>query len=84
MKVLVLAHGTRADVQPYAVLAVTLDQAEHQAVLAAGGLRVARRPVRVQFQPVHGGPKALFDDPSIHEAGARTAVGLVEPVYQLH
>jgi sterol 3beta-glucosyltransferase len=69
MKVLILAHGTRGDVQPYAALAVALEQAGHRAVLAAPAASVSLvAPYGLQFQPVHDGPNTLLDDPSIREA----------------
>jgi sterol 3beta-glucosyltransferase len=68
MKVLILAHGTRGDVQPYAALAVALEQAGHQAVLAAPAASASLvAPYGLQFQPVHDGPNTLLDDPSIRE-----------------
>lgn len=69
MKVLVLAHGTRGDVQPYAALTLALQQAGHEAVLAApaasAGLAV---PNGIAFVAVHDGPNTLIDDPEIREA----------------
>jgi sterol 3beta-glucosyltransferase len=69
MKVLVLAHGTRGDVQPYAVLALALQQAGHTAVLAAPAASASLvTPYGLQFVAVHDGPNTLIDDPEIREA----------------
>ena len=69
MKVLVLAHGTRGDVQPYAALALALQQAGHTAVLAAPAASASLvMPYGLQFVPVHDGPNTLVDDPQILEA----------------
>jgi sterol 3beta-glucosyltransferase len=69
MKVLVLAHGTRGDVQPYAALALALQQAGHTAVLAAPAASAALvMPNGLQFVAVHDGPNTLSDDPQIREA----------------
>ncbi|YCK39645.1 glycosyltransferase [Actinomadura sp. ATCC 39365] len=69
MKVLILTHGTRGDVQPYAALALALKRAGHEAVLAApaamGGLA---GPHGIDFAPLHDGPNTLIDDPGIRQA----------------
>ena len=69
MKVLVLAHGTRGDVQPFVALALALRQAGHQPLLAApaeSAPLVASHGL--PFAPVHDGPNTLVDDPEILEA----------------
>ncbi|GAA5057102.1 sterol 3beta-glucosyltransferase [Thermocatellispora tengchongensis] len=69
MKVLILTHGTRGDVQPYAALALALLRAGHQAVLAApAAMAGLARPHGITFAPVHDGPNTLMDDPHIRQA----------------
>ncbi len=69
MKVLVLAHGTRGDVQPYAALALALQQAGHQVTLAAPAASASlAAPYDLPFAAVHDGPNTLVDDPRILEA----------------
>jgi sterol 3beta-glucosyltransferase len=69
MKVLVLAHGTRGDVQPYAALALALQRAGHEAVLAAPAASATlAAPYGLDFVAVHDGPNTLVDDPRIREA----------------
>ncbi|MGS2644450.1 nucleotide disphospho-sugar-binding domain-containing protein [Streptosporangium sp. LJ11] len=69
MKVLILTHGTRGDVQPYAALALALQQAGHHAVLAAPAASAAlAQPHGLPFAPVHDGPNTLLDDPRIRQA----------------
>ncbi|GAA1003340.1 glycosyl transferase family 1 [Acrocarpospora pleiomorpha] len=69
MKVLILAHGTRGDVQPYAALALALQRAGHQAVLAAPAASAALAESHgLAFTPVHDGPNTLIDDPRIRQA----------------
>jgi sterol 3beta-glucosyltransferase len=68
VKVLVLAHGTRGDVQPYAALALALRQAGHTALLAAPAASASLvAPYGLQFVAVHDGPNTL-DDPALLEA----------------
>ncbi|NRQ37540.1 glycosyltransferase family 1 protein [Nonomuraea sp. NN258] len=69
MKVLILTHGTRGDVQPYAALAAALRRAGHDAVLGApAAMAVLAEPHDIPFAPVHDGPNTLIDDPEIREA----------------
>ncbi|MEU8363845.1 glycosyltransferase [Nonomuraea sp. NPDC048882] len=69
MKVLILAHGTRGDVQPYTALALALRQAGHQPVLAApAAMASLAEPYGLTFAPLHDGPNTLMDDPGIREA----------------
>jgi len=69
MKVLVLAHGTRGDVQPYVALAMALQQAGHEATLAAPAASASlAAPYGLPFFAVHDGPNTLIDDPRILEA----------------
>ncbi|GAA1761568.1 glycosyltransferase [Nonomuraea bangladeshensis] len=69
MKVLILTHGTRGDVQPYAALALALDRAGHQAVLAApSAMASLAEPHGIAFAPLHDGPNTLLDDPDIRQA----------------
>ncbi|MEV3986762.1 glycosyltransferase [Nonomuraea sp. NPDC049758] len=69
MKVLILTHGTRGDVQPYAALALALDRAGHQAVLAApSAMASLAEPHGIAYAPLHDGPNTLTDDPDIRQA----------------
>lgn len=69
MKVLILTHGTRGDVQPYAALALALQRAGHEPVLAAPAASATlAEPYGLRFFPVHDGPNTLMDDPEIREA----------------
>lgn len=69
MKVLVLTHGTRGDVQPYAVLALALRHAGHEAVLDAPAASAdLAEPYGIRFAPLDDGPNELIDDPEIREA----------------
>ncbi|WP_062347809.1 glycosyltransferase [Herbidospora yilanensis] len=66
MKVLMLTHGTRGDVQPFAALAHALRQAGHEAVLAAPASFTGHYDL--PFLPLHDGPNTLLDEPEIREA----------------
>jgi sterol 3beta-glucosyltransferase len=67
--VLILTHGTRGDVQPYAALALALREAGHQPVLAApAAMASLAEPYGLTFAPLHDGPNTLIDDPEIREA----------------
>ncbi|MEU8038600.1 glycosyltransferase [Streptosporangium sp. NPDC049078] len=69
MKVLILTHGTRGDVQPYAALALALQNAGHHAVLAAPAASASlAEPHNLPFAPVHDGPNTLLDAPHIRQA----------------
>jgi sterol 3beta-glucosyltransferase len=69
MKVLILTHGTRGDVQPYAALALALRQAGHEPVLAAPAASASlAEPYGLAFAPVHDGPNTLIEDPQIRAA----------------
>ncbi|MFI9561571.1 glycosyltransferase [Nonomuraea endophytica] len=69
MRVLILTHGTRGDVQPYAALARALELAGHQAVLAAPAASASlAEPYGLRFFPVHDGPNTLMDEVEIREA----------------
>ncbi|NRQ36951.1 glycosyltransferase family 1 protein [Nonomuraea sp. NN258] len=69
MKVLVLTHGTRGDVQPYAALALAMKRAGHEPVLAAPAAMAAlAEPYGIAFAPLHDGPNTLIDDPDIRQA----------------
>lgn len=69
MKVLILTHGTRGDVQPYAALALALQNAGHHAVLAAPAASASlTEPHNLPFAPVHDGPNTLLGDPQIRRA----------------
>lgn len=69
MKALLVAHGTRGDVQPLLALAVALKDAGHEVLLAApessaGGVQAHD----VDFAPLDDGPNRLLDDPVLKEA----------------
>ncbi|MGN9787767.1 glycosyltransferase [Nonomuraea sp. ZG12] len=69
MRVLILTHGTRGDVQPYVALALALHRAGHQPVLAAPvAMASLAEPYGLPFAPLHDGPNTLIDDPEIREA----------------
>jgi sterol 3beta-glucosyltransferase len=69
VKVFVLAHGTRGDVQPYAALALALQRAGHEAVLAAPAASESLVALYgLDFAAVHDGPNTLIDEPEIREA----------------
>ncbi|MDP4511269.1 glycosyltransferase [Nonomuraea turcica] len=69
MKVLILTHGTRGDVQPYAALAHALRQAGHEAVLGAPAASASlAEPYGLPFAALDDGPNRLIDDPDIREA----------------
>ncbi|MER7504404.1 glycosyltransferase [Nonomuraea pusilla] len=69
MKVLILTHGTRGDVQPYAALALALRRAGHAPVLAGpAAMASLAEPHGIPFAPLHDGPNTLIDDPDIRQA----------------
>ncbi|MGP4101175.1 glycosyltransferase [Nonomuraea sp. KM90] len=69
MKVLILTHGTRGDVQPYAGLALALRRAGHEAVLGApAAMAGLAEPHGITYAPVDDGTNKLMDDPGIREA----------------
>ncbi|MEV7005259.1 glycosyltransferase [Streptosporangium sp. NPDC051022] len=69
MRVLILTHGTRGDVQPYAALALALRWEGHEATLAAPAASAAlAEPYGLDFVPVHDGPNTLMADPELREA----------------
>ncbi|WP_084962925.1 glycosyltransferase [Thermoactinospora rubra] len=69
MKVVILTHGTRGDVQPYAALAYALMEAGHEAVLGAPAASASlAEPYGMPFLPLDDGPNKLIDDPEIRQA----------------
>ncbi|MDX8052330.1 glycosyltransferase [Lentzea sp. BCCO 10_0798] len=69
MKALLVAHGTRGDVQPLLALAVALKKAGHGALLAAPesfASSVSKQDV--EFAPLDNGPNRLLEDPLMAEA----------------
>ncbi|GAA2899902.1 glycosyltransferase [Streptosporangium fragile] len=69
MKVLILTHGTRGDVQPYAALALALKRAGHEPVLAApAAMASLAEPHGIAYAPLHDGPNTLLDEPEIRQA----------------
>ncbi|MEU3648800.1 glycosyltransferase [Lentzea sp. NPDC034063] len=69
MRVLLVAHGTRGDVQPLLALAVALNDAGHEALLAApASFGTSVLAQNVEFAPLDDGPNRLLDDPLFKEA----------------
>ncbi len=69
MKVLLVAHGTRGDVQPLLALAVALKKAGHEALLAAPESFAAGVLTQdVEFAALDNGPNRLLEDPLMAEA----------------
>ncbi|MGI5291882.1 glycosyltransferase [Nonomuraea polychroma] len=69
MKVLILTHGTRGDVQPYAALALALKRAGHEPVLGAPAAMASLATSHgIAFASLHDGPNTLMDDPDIRQA----------------
>jgi sterol 3beta-glucosyltransferase len=69
MKALILTHGTRGDVQPYAALAHALRDAGHEAVLAAPeGSASLAKPYDVPFAPLSDDMNTGMGDPKVREA----------------
>jgi UDP:flavonoid glycosyltransferase YjiC (YdhE family) len=69
VKALLVAHGTRGDVQPLLALAVALKKAGHGALLAAPesfASSVSKQDV--EFAPLDNGPNRLLEDPLMAEA----------------
>ncbi|SDK84572.1 sterol 3beta-glucosyltransferase [Lentzea albidocapillata subsp. violacea] len=69
MKVLLVTHGTRGDVQPLLALAVALRKAGHEALLAAPESFASSALTQdVEFAPLDNGPNRLLEDPLMAEA----------------
>lgn len=69
MRVLILTHGTRGDVQPYAALAWALRRHGHDVVLGApAGLASVAEPYGISYRPLDDGPNRLIEDPEIRAA----------------
>lgn len=69
MRALLVAHGTRGDVQPLLALAVALNNAGHEAVLAAPASFAGDVAAQeVEFAPLDDGPNRLLDDSLLKEA----------------
>ncbi len=69
MKALILAHGTRGDVQPYAALACALQRAGHEAVLAAPeGSASLVESCGVPFAPLPDDMNTSMEDPAVRQA----------------
>ncbi|MGW4589692.1 glycosyltransferase [Amycolatopsis thermoflava] len=69
MKVLLLTHGTRGDVQPFVTLAEALTAAGHDVVLA---VPAASAPLasgtKAEVVPVDDGPNRMLEDPALRRA----------------
>lgn len=87
MKVLILTLGTRGDVQPYVALAMELEKAGHEAVLAAPELFEAFvTGYGVRFAALDDGPMRLMDTSGVREAmqgGVRARVALARQMPKL-
>jgi UDP:flavonoid glycosyltransferase YjiC (YdhE family) len=69
VKVLLVAHGTRGDVQPLLALAVALKKAGHEALLAAPESFASSVLTQdVEFAALDNGPNRLLEDPLMAEA----------------
>ncbi|SES30114.1 sterol 3beta-glucosyltransferase [Lentzea xinjiangensis] len=69
MKVLLVTHGTRGDVEPFLALAVALRREGHHAVLAAPESFAASAAAHdVEFAPLDEGPNRLLKDPVMVKA----------------
>ncbi|MGV4926739.1 glycosyltransferase (plasmid) [Streptomyces sp. BHT-5-2] len=69
MKVLLVSHGTRGDVQPYVALACRLTAAGHEATLMGpDAFRELARSAGVPYVPVVDGPLELLVDPVVLKA----------------
>ncbi|MFS8097463.1 glycosyltransferase [Lentzea alba] len=81
MKALLVAHGTRGDVQPLLALAVALKKAGHEVLLAAPESFAASVLTQdVEFAPLDNGPNRLFEDPllaDVIEGGYRGVRGKI-------
>lgn len=69
MKALIVAHGTRGDVQPYTALAHALQACGHRTVLAApaGSVSLAA-PYDIPFAPLDDTMNEKMADPELREA----------------
>lgn len=64
MRVLLLTHGTRGDVQPFVALAKALHSAGHEPVLGApAALAPLAAEHGVRFTPLDDGPNRMLEDP---------------------
>ncbi|MGV0742434.1 glycosyltransferase [Mycolicibacterium sp. XJ870] len=69
MKALILSHGTRGDVQPYAALAYALREAGHETLLAAPNASASlAEPYGIAFAPLSDDMNTGMDDPRVREA----------------
>ncbi|MFI6574191.1 glycosyltransferase [Nocardiopsis sp. NPDC050513] len=63
MRVLLLTHGTRGDVQPFVALALALTGAGHTALLAGPSSSASlAEAAGIDFHPVDEGPNRLLDE----------------------
>ncbi|WP_290060319.1 glycosyltransferase [Amycolatopsis solani] len=77
MKVLLLTHGSRGDVQPFAALAAALTGAGHDVVLAAPASSAAVAEAHcTRVLPLDDGTNKLVDDRAAWEAVERNFRGL--------
>ena len=77
MKALLLTHGSRGDVQPFAALAAALTDAGHEVVVAGPASSVAMAdPFCARVIPLDDGTNKLVDDRAAWEAVERNFRGL--------
>jgi sterol 3beta-glucosyltransferase len=77
VKVLLLTHGSRGDVQPFAALGAALSGAGHEVVLAAPASSAAvGEPFCARVIPLDDGTNKLVDDRAAWEAVERNFRGL--------
>lgn len=69
MKVLLISHGSRGDIQPYLALARALNAAGHEATLAApADWAPLAAPYGVRFAPLYDELKQLLKEPAVSRA----------------
>lgn len=69
MKVLILAHGTRGDVQPYVALAHALQRSGHETTLGApSGSASLAEPYGIPFAPLDDSMNEGMNDPEVRTA----------------
>lgn len=69
MKVLILTHGTRGDVQPFVALASALTNSGHETLVGAPAASASLvESYALRFVPLADGPNRLMADPIVREA----------------
>ncbi|WP_165367671.1 glycosyltransferase, partial [Phytoactinopolyspora endophytica] len=84
MRALLITHGSRGDVQPFAALAKALNEAGHRVTLVAPAASAGMaEPYCERVVKIHDGPNVLADDKSVVNSlesrfrGLRGKVGLI-------